>query len=362
VVTGLGHESAHDAREDVSIGGTGLRIVALGGGTGLSSLLSGLKAHVGREIGQPGEGLTAIVTVTDNGGSSGRLREEFQVLPPGDIRNCMVALAEDEQLLTRLFRFRFRGDGTLAGHSFGNLFLTALTGVTGDFSEAVRVSSEVLAIRGRLYPVTTEDVHLVADLTDGRTVEGEQEILAAGSPVRRVRLSRPDCRPLPEALEAVARADIVVVGPGSLYSSVLPNLLVPGVAEAIEASRVPVLYICNCMTQPGETAGYSVEDHIRALVAHAPAAAPTTVLVNAHPISATSREKYLAEGAQQVELGFGHDDLLAAPEHFDVELPGLPGRRSRVLLRNVIDETVVVRHDPEKLAAVVLDLALGARG
>jgi uncharacterized cofD-like protein len=362
VVTGLGHESAAGARDDVGVGGAGLRIVALGGGTGLSSLLSGLKAHVGREIGQPGDGLTAIVTVTDNGGSSGRLREEFQVLPPGDIRNCMVALAEDEQLLTRLFRYRFRGDGTLAGHSFGNLFLTALTSVMGDFSEAVRVSGEVLAIRGRLYPVTTEDVHLVAELADGRTVEGEQEILAAGSPVRRVRLSRPECRALPEALEVVARADIIVVGPGSLYSSVLPNLLVPGIAEAIAASRVPVLYICNCMTQPGETAGYTVEDHINALVAHAPAAAPDTILVNAHPISDASREKYLAEGASQVELGFGHVGVHVASAEFDIEVPGLPGRKARILLRNVIDENLVVRHDPAKLASVVLDLALGARG
>jgi uncharacterized cofD-like protein len=160
----------------------------------------------------------------------------------------------------------------------------------------------------------------------------------------------------------VARADIIVVGPGSLYSSVLPNLLVPGIAEAIAASRVPVLYICNCMTQPGETAGYTVEDHVRALVEHAPAAVPDTILVNAHPISAASREKYLAEGASQVELGFGRGAALAAPGELDIELPSLPGRNARLLLRNVIDENLVVRHDPSKLAAVVLDLALGARG
>jgi uncharacterized cofD-like protein len=341
---------------------TGLRIVALGGGTGLASLLSGLKAHVGREIGQPGEGLSAIVAVTDNGGSSGRLREEFQVLPPGDIRNCMVALAEDEQLLTRLFRYRFRGDGTLAGHSFGNLFLTALTGVTGDFFEAVRASSEVLAIRGRLFPVTTDDVHLVAELTDGRIVEGEQEIGVAGSAIRRVRLSVPGCRPLPEALEAISRADVVVVGPGSLYSSVLPNLLVPGIAEAIRAAGVPILYICNCMTQPGETTDYSVEDHVRALVEHAPEAVPDTILVNAHPISEASRAKYLSEGATQVMLGFGHADELPHVDRMDVALPGLPDRRARLLFRDVIDENLIVRHDAGKLAAVVLDVALAARG
>jgi uncharacterized cofD-like protein len=360
VVTGSEHEE-RAARGDRAAARAGLRIVAVGGGTGLSVLLSGLKAHVGREIGLPGDGLSAIVTVTDNGGSSGRLREEFQVLPPGDIRNCLVALAEDEQLLTRLFRYRFQGDGTLSGHSFGNLFLTALAGVTGDFYEAVRASGEVLAIRGRLFPATTEDVHLVADLDDGRTVEGETEIASAGSPVRRVRLSC-DCRPLPEALEALAHADIVVVGPGSLYTSLLPNLLVPGIAEAIAASRAPVLYICNCMTQPGETTGYSVEDHVRALVEHAPLAAPDVVLVNAHPISEALRAKYLAEGGVQVALGFGHPEGLPGPRALEVDLPGAHGRRARLLLRNVIDETVVVRHDPEKLAGVVLDIAASARG
>jgi uncharacterized cofD-like protein len=355
----MGQRSEPGARDAAGRGG--LRIAAIGGGTGLSVLLSGLKAHVGREVGLPGEGLSAIVAVTDNGGSSGRLREEFQVLPPGDIRNCMVALAEDEQLLTRLFRYRFSGDGTLSGHSFGNLFLTALAGVTGDFYEAVRASGEVLAVRGRLYPVTTQDVHLVADLEDGRTVEGETEIAAAGSPIRRVRLSC-DCEPLPEALEALASADIVVVGPGSLYSSILPNLLVPGIAEAIGASRAPVLYICNCMTQPGETTGYTVEDHVRAIVEHAPGAAPDAVLVNAHPVSAASSEKYLAEGAAQVALGFGWPDALPGPGALEVDLPVAAGGRTRLLLRNVIDETDLVRHDPAKLARVVLDIAAAARG
>jgi len=338
-----------------------LRIVALGGGTGLSSLLSGLKAHVGREIGPPSAGLAAIVAVTDNGGSSGRLREEFQVLPPGDIRNCMVALAEDEQLLTRLFRYRFAGDGTLAGHSFGNLFLTALTEVTGDFAESVRVSGEVLAIRGRLYPVTTEDVHLIAELHDGRTVEGEQEITAAGASIRRIRLSKPDCAPLDEAIEVISRSDVIVIGPGSLYTSLLPTLLVPGVAEAISASGAPILYICNCMTQPGETTGYSVEDHVRVLVEHAPAAAPNVILVNSGTISEASRAKYLADGAEQVRLGFGHERDLRRCGDLDVELPGLPGRVARLLLRNVIDENLIVRHDPVRLAAEVLDVASSAR-
>jgi uncharacterized cofD-like protein len=336
----------------------GLRIVAVGGGTGLSTLLGGLKRHVGHEIGPPGDGLTAVVTVTDNGGSSGRLREEFNILPPGDIRNCMVALAEDEQLLTRLFRYRFAGDGTLGGHSFGNLFLTALTDVMGDFVDAVKASSEVLAIKGRIFPSTCESVHLVAELEDGREVSGEREIVDAGSPVRRIRLSRPECRPLPETLEAIASADLVVLGPGSLFSSVIPNLLVPGVAEAIAASEAPKLYICNCMTQPRETDGYTVEDHLRALVAHAPLVVPDAVLANAHPISEALRERYLEEGAVQVRLGFGAGDALPETGDRDVNVPGLSGRTTRLVSLDVIDETAVVRHDASKLARVVLDIAI----
>lgn len=335
----------------------GLRIVAIGGGTGLSTLLHGLKAHVGGPIGRPGEGLTAIVTVTDNGGSSGRLREEFNMLPPGDIRNCMVALAEDEQLMTRLFRYRFAGDGTLGGHSFGNLFLTALTEVTGDFLEAVKASTEVLAIEGRIFPSTTEAVHLVAKLADGRTVTGEQEIASAGSAVERIHLSNPDCRPLPETLEAIASADLIVLGPGSLYSSVIPNLLVPGIPEAIAAAAAPTLYICNCMTQPGETDGYTIEDHLRAMVRHAPLVAPDIVLVNAHPISDALRARYLEEKAVQVMLGFDQPDSLPEPGERAVALPGAEGRSTRLLSVNVIDETAVVRHDSAKLARVVLEIA-----
>ncbi len=335
----------------------GLRVVAVGGGTGLSTLLHGLKAHVGGPIGRPGEGLTAVVTVTDNGGSSGRLREEFNMLPPGDIRNCMVALAEDEQLMTRLFRYRFAGDGTLGGHSFGNLFLTALTEVTGDFLEAIKASTEVLAIEGRIFPSTTEAVHLVAELADGRTVTGEQEIASSGSAVERIQLSNPDCRPLPETLEAIASADLIVLGPGSLYSSVIPNLLVPGIPEAIASASAPTLYICNCMTQPGETDGYTIEDHLRAMIRHAPLVAPDIVLANAHPISDALRARYLEENAVQVMFGFDRPDSLPEPGERAVPLPGAAGRSTRLLSVNVIDETAVVRHDSAKLARVVLEIA-----
>ena len=339
----------------------GLRIVVIGGGTGLSTLLHGLKPHVGAEIAD-GDGITAVVTVTDNGGSSGRLRQEFNILPPGDIRNCMAALAEDEQLLTQLFRFRFTGDGTLGGHSFGNLFLTALTGAMGgDFLAAVKASSEVLAIKGRIFPSTMNHVDIVAELADGRTVHGETEIADSGSAITRVHLSGPDCEPLAETLEAIASADLVVLGPGSLFSSVIPNLLVPGIPEAIAAASAPVLYICNCMTQPGETTGFTVEDHLRAIAEHAPLVAPEIVLVNALPISQASRDRYREEGASQVMLGFGRPDALPEPGEREITLPAAMGRRARLLSLNIIDESAVVRHDARRLAGAVLDIARLAR-
>src|SRR5215216_4721978 len=217
---------------------SGLKLVAIGGGTGLSTVLSGLKALVGDHARGDLwlESLSAIVTVSDDGGSSGRLRDELQMLPPGDIRNCMVALSEDSTLLSRLFQYRFRGEGGLGGHSFGNLFLAALTEVTGDFVEAVRLSSEVLASKGRIYPATLNDVRLVAQLEDGRTVRGEKEITASRAAIRRLRLEPEQCLPLPEALAAIRSADVITVGPGSLYTSILPNLLVARVAESIGES------------------------------------------------------------------------------------------------------------------------------
>src|SRR5437016_12074170 len=217
-----------------------VRIVAIGGGTGLSMLLRGLKTHVaprqGRNSHHPISDLAAVVTVTDDGGSSGRLRREYSVLPPGDLRNCMVALSEDEALLARLFQYRFHSGRGLRGHSFGNLFLTALSHVTGDFAEAVKVSGEVLAIRGRIFPATLENVTLEAVMADGKIVSGETDIPKSGKEIRRLRLRPRHVHPFPEVLEAIARADLILIGPGSLYTSILPNLLVSGVAEAIESS------------------------------------------------------------------------------------------------------------------------------
>src|SRR5437773_5648256 len=234
----------------------GLKLVAIGGGTGLSSLLAGLKSFVGKHNQGIGiDSLSAIVTVSDDGGSSGRLREELQMLPPGDIRNCMIALSEDSTLLSRLFRHRFTGSGKLGGHSFGNLFLAALTEVTGDFVEAVRLSSEVLAIKGYIFPATTSDDHLVAALEDGREVHGETQITASRSRIVQLRLVPDECLLWPEALAATADADVITIGPGSLYTSILPNLLVQRVADAIGAARATKIFIGNLMTQPGETDG-----------------------------------------------------------------------------------------------------------
>src|SRR5580700_1700155 len=234
----------------------GLHVVALGGGTGLSTLLRGLKDLVVRrrdEIADehhPIAGLTAIVTVTDDGGSSGRLRRENRILPPGDIRNCMVALSQDEALLGRLFQYRFHAGRGLIGHNFGNLFLAALTHVTGDFTEAIRVSSKVLAIRGRIFPSTLSNVHLVATLEDGRIVHGETRITASRTPIKKLKLSPRQVRPLPAVIEAIKHADLILLGPGSLYTSILPNLLIPEIAAAIAKSKAPRVYVANLMTQP----------------------------------------------------------------------------------------------------------------
>src|SRR6266404_3353687 len=250
---------------------SGQQLVAIGGGTGLSTLLAGLKQLVGkRDEGLWLESLSAIVTVSDDGGSSGRLREELQMLPPGDIRNCMTALSEDSSLLARLFRYRFTGSGDLAGHSFGNLFLAALTEVTGDFVEACRLSSEVLASKGHIFPATVDDVRLVAELEDGREVHGETQITAARSRIRRLRLVPDECLPLPETMAAIRAADVITVGPGSLYTSIIPNLLVSSVADAIGEAPATKIFINNLMTQPGETDGYDVGQHLTAVAQHAP--------------------------------------------------------------------------------------------
>jgi uncharacterized cofD-like protein len=321
----------------------GLKFVAIGGGTGLSTLLAGLKQRVDKhqDDGVWIENLAAIVTVSDDGGSSGRLRDELQMLPPGDIRNCMIALSEDSTLLSRLFRYRFRGEGALGGHSFGNLFLAALTEVTGDFVEAVRLSSEVLASKGHIYPATINDVRLVAELEDGTVVRGETQITASRSSIRSLRLEPEQCLPLPEALAAIRTADVITVGPGSLYTSILPNLLVARVAQTIGDAQATKIFICNLMTQPGETDGYTARQHLEMVKKYAPEIHFDFVIVNSRPVSEEQRRRYAAEGANQIGL---EEDAIATGVHSATE----------VVRAELLAAGEKARHDSESLASVVI--------
>ncbi len=321
----------------------GARVVAIGGGTGLSVLLRGLKHYVARRRQESGRhpiaDLAAIVTVTDDGGSSGRLRREYRVLPPGDIRNCMVALSQDEALLGRLFQYRFDSGRGLKGHSFGNLFLTALSHVTGDFAEAVKVSGRVLAIRGRIFPSTVQNVSLEAVMTGGKVISGETRITKSGKKIKRLRLHPRRVRPLPEVLEAIAQANLILIGPGSLYTSILPNLLVSGIAEAIEKSPAIKVYIPNIMTQPGETDGFTLADHVRVIYDHVHRRLFDWVVANNQPISAGVARRYLAQGAQEVRINLA-----------DLQRMGC-----RCLLDDLAEEHGVVRHDADRLAQVLVE-------
>jgi uncharacterized cofD-like protein len=326
-----------------------LNLVALGGGTGLSTLLAGLKRLVGeRESDEYWiENLSAIVTVSDDGGSSGRLREELQMLPPGDIRNCMIALSEDSTLLSRLFRYRFRGTGELGGHSFGNLFLAALSEVTGDFTEAVRLSSEVLASKGHIFPATISDVRLVAELADGNVVRGETQISASRAPIHRLRLEPEQCLPLPQALKAIRAADVITLGPGSLYTSILPNLLVARVSQAIGESGATKIFICNLMTQPGETDNYSAREHLETIKRYAPEIQFDYVVVNDRRITSEQAARYAQEGAQQI--GIDDDSLEDALD-----------QSTQIIRANLLEEGEKVRHDSTSLARVVMSCRLQA--
>jgi len=327
-----------------------VNVVSIGGGTGLARLLSGLKQFV-LSPNHPGSlpdafpvinDLTAIVTVTDDGGSSGRLRQEFQMLPPGDIRKCLVALSEDELLMSKLFQHRFAGEGDLHGHSFGNLFLTALTHVTGDFLEAIRLSSEVLAIKGRILPSTMRDVHLVGELENGAALLGESLIGQSPLRIQRISIFPGSCDPLPETLEAIARSDIITLGPGSLYTSLLPNLLVKGIPEAIRESPACKVYIGNIMTQRGETLGFSASDHLRAIGQHGGDLLFDYILLNLTPISETQKKNYLEENAAQIENDLDRMNLY----------------RVKVVFRDLLADGEKVRHDPRKLAHAIFDVWL----
>jgi uncharacterized cofD-like protein len=321
-----------------------LRIVSIGGGTGLSALLQGLKKYA-RPSADPVADITAIVTVMDDGGSSGRLRREFEVLPPGDIRNCMVALSEDETLLSRLFQYRFQSGVGLKGHSFGNLFLTALTRITGDFHEAVKVSSEVLRIVGSIYPATAKNIVLEATLENGRRVIGETKITRSRSPIRRIRLRPARCLPLPETLQAIADADLITLGPGSLFTSVIPNLLVSGIPAAIRKSEATKAYFVNLMWQPGETMNYRASDHIRAIYDHAGAGLLDYAVVNTAPVRPSLRRKYARQEVSPVE----------------VDLEALNGLGVELVTANLLHESATVRHDPAAVAEVALSLATKGR-
>jgi uncharacterized cofD-like protein len=331
-----------------------LRIVLIGGGSGLSTLLHGLK-----EYARPGEhnaegvrisrpplvDIAAVVTVADDGGSSGRLRREFKVLAPGDIRNCMVALSEDEALLSRLFQYRFASGGGLKGHSFGNLFLTALTKVTGDFPQAVKVSSEVLKIAGKIYPSTTANVSLTAELDDGSTVLGETRISRSQARIRRIHLKPAGAKPLAETLRTIAEADLISFGPGSLFTSVIPNLLVKGIPEAIANSPALKAYFVNLMWQPGETMNFSAAEHVAALADHAGCNLLDYVVYNTRPISPELLKRYAKQRAMPVPN----------------DLEDLRAMGVRLVGRDLLEEGEKVRHDPAASAAVALELAAEGR-
>jgi uncharacterized cofD-like protein len=329
--------------------GRELRVVAIGGGTGLSTLLKGLKRYVcpaadAGDFPRISE-LCAVVTVTDDGGSSGRLRKEFNMLPPGDVRNCIVALSEDEALLSKVFQHRFEKGTGLEGHSFGNLFLAALTAVTGDFGEAVRASSEILATRGHIYPATTANIELEALMEDGSRVRGETKITASKGRIRELFLVPSDPQPVPETLAAIARADLITVGPGSLFTSLIPNLLVCGIPRAIRESAATKVYISNLMTQANESLGRTAADHIRALKDHAGCQIFDYALINRTPASEELRAKYQLEGASQIEVD------IEAIEHLGVS----------PVLGDHLSEDLVARHDAERVAWDLLQLALQAR-
>lgn len=313
--------------------GNGPRIVTIGGGTGLGTILRGLKKVTNN--------LTAIVTVADDGGSSGRLRAEFGILPPGDIRNCLIAMADLEPLMERLMQYRFNGGTGLSGHSFGNLFITAMTGITGDFEKAIEASSQVLAVKGRVYPATLENVELNAELSDGRKINGESAIGKSPCSIHRVYLEPTSAKALPEAIKAIEEADVVILGPGSLYTSVIPPLLVEGITEALLTTGAPKVYICNVMTQPGETTGFAASDHLRAIIDHTGENIIDYVIINNQPVPEKARLTYAEEGATPV-----------VPDREKVSRLG-----SVPIIDSLLQTNGLVRHNADRLARLVLGLA-----
>lgn len=327
-------------------GQRGIRVVAIGGGTGLSTLLKGLKRYTVTAAEKPLNStyisdLTAVVTVSDDGGSSGRLRRELNMLPPGDVRNCLVAVSEDENLLSKLFQYRFSSSGELEGHSFGNLFLAALTAMTGDFAVAVKKASEILATRGHILPATSANVELEAIMDDGSHVRGETRITASEKRVVELTMVPAHPEPLPQALQAIAEADVITVGPGSLFTSLIPNLLVRGIPEAIAASGAVKVFICNLMTEANESLHMSASDHIMAIYAHAGHGVFNYALVNSAPVSRRMLERYAKEQAEPVVC----------------DLPLIEALGVKCIAGNFLEESDVVRHATDRLARELLQLA-----
>lgn len=327
----------------------GLKVVAIGGGTGLSTLLRGLKLHVPSSsaaehpsnVSHAISDLTAVVTVTDDGGSSGRLRRNFNMLPPGDLRNCMVALSEDEHLMSRLFRHRFHGGGELEGHSFGNLFVAALTEMTGDFGHAIKLAGEVLAMLGRIYPATYSNATLVARMASGEVVRGETNITASKDQIVELSLDPAVVEPLPETLAAIAEADIITLGPGSLYTSLITNLLVQGIPEALASAKGTRVYIANLMTQANESLHLAASQHIERIYAHTRQPVFDYALINTAPVPEAVRQRYAAEGAEAIQADIER-----------IEAMGI-----RCIAGNFAAEGDVLRHDAERVARTILELS-----
>jgi uncharacterized cofD-like protein len=331
-----------------------VRVVALGGGTGLSTLLRGLKQRVPHGAGLlavPAKtpliaDLSAVVTVTDDGGSSGRLRRDFNMLPPGDLRNCMVALSEDEGLISQLFRHRFSKGEDLNGHNFGNLFIAALTEMTGDFGQAIKLAAEILASRGHIYPATQTDVTLAARMEDGSMVRGETNITGSRQRIVELTLEPPDPPPPPETLEAIAAADMITVGPGSLYTSIITNLLVRGIPEALGGAQGTRVFICNLMTQANESLHLTASQHIEKIYEHAGRPIFDYAVVNTAPVSEALRQRYAAEGAETTVADVKR-----------IEAMGI-----QVVTGNFADEGDVLRHAADRVADAVLGLPMRAGG
>ena len=332
----------------------GLRVVAIGGGTGLSTLLRGLKRRVphggglleGSSRARVIADLSAVVTVTDDGGSSGRLRRDFNMLPPGDLRNCMVALSEDEGLISRLFRHRFRDGGDLGGHNFGNLFIAALTDMTGDFGQAIKMAAEILATRGHIYPATQSNVTLAACMEDGSIVRGETSITASKQHIVELMLEPPDPPPPPETLAAIAAADLITMGPGSLYTSIVTNLLVRGIPEALGTAHGTRVFICNLMTQANESLHLTASQHIERIYKHAGRPIFDYAVVNTAPVSVELGQRYAAQGAEAT---------IADVER--IEAMGI-----QCVTGNFADEGDVLRHSSSRVADAVLALPMRAGG